>query len=130
MTDHGRIIPLTPAPYEHQRNIEVFAGYATRDHPAVALQVEEKLKQIREMSRENSVEVRTRSRINLDGARAQRVVVHYYDKKLNRWSVEDFIEALRKGIEYSLYLRTKEASYPQDRVVFERLVSSFSFTLE
>ena len=112
MTDHGRIIPLTPAPYEPQRHIEVFAGYATRNHPAVARQVKEKLRQIREISRENSVEVRTHSGINLGGARAQRVVVRYYDRKLTGWFVEDFIEALRNGIEYSLYLRTKEALVP------------------
>jgi hypothetical protein len=45
------------------------------------------------------------------------------DRKLTGWFVEDFIEALRNGIENSLYLRTKEASYPQNRVVFETVMN-------
>jgi len=61
---------------------------------------------------------------------AQRVVVRYYDETLKAWVVEDFIEALRNGVEYSLDLRTKEMSYEPDRRVFDSVVESFILTGE
>ncbi len=126
MSDHGRIIPLTPEPHQRERHIEVFAGYADPGED-VSREVESRLTGIRERSREDSVEVRSRSAAVVSKQRAERVVVRYYDTKLDRWSMEDFIEIFRNGVAYSLYLRTAESSYPRDRTIFDELVRSFVF---
>jgi hypothetical protein len=52
------------------------------------------------------------------------------DRKLKHWSVENFIEMLRNDVEYSLRLRTRDASYERGRPVFEGVVNSFVFTRE
>jgi hypothetical protein len=131
MSDHGRIIPLTPEHYEAERQIEAYAGHAVDfDEPTVAQYVDRRLGWIRQGSHLRRVEIRRRSDIRLAGRQAQRVVVRYYDEELKSWFIEDFIEALRDGIEYSVYLRTKDKSYTHDRVLFEAVVSSFVFTYE
>jgi len=126
-SDHGQIIPLTPEPYEPERHIEVFAAWATDTEPSAQRKVDEHLNRIQEKSREQTVEVRSRSTVRLAGLRAPRVVVRYYSTKLNGWLVEDFVEMLRNGVEYSIYLRTKDSSYEHDRATFESVLASFEF---
>ncbi|HXP46282.1 MAG TPA: hypothetical protein VN810_03335 [Terriglobales bacterium] len=128
MSDHGRIIPLTAEPYEPERHIEVYAGYAADlDEPTVEQEVDKRLGWIRESSREGSVRVLRQSSTTLAGLKSQRVVVRYYDKKLNQLMVEDFVEALRRGdVEYSLYLRTSENAYDHDRKVFDNVIGTFT----
>jgi hypothetical protein len=131
MSDHGRIIPLTPEPFEPERHIEAYAGYAIEpEEPTVAMEANNRIDAIRARSRGNRVEVRTRAQIKLAGLEAERVVVRYYDNKLKGWFIEDFIEALRNGVQYSLYLRTNDRSYGRDRAVFESVVRSFVLTGE
>jgi hypothetical protein len=131
MSDHGRIIPLTPEPHERDRHIEAYAGYAVDlDAPTVAFEVNKRLEYIRQRSRTHSLKIRSRSSLVLASLPAQRVVVRYYDETLKAWVVEDFIEALRNGVEYSLDLRTKEMSYEPDRRVFDSVVESFILTGE
>ena len=49
MSDHGRIIPLTPEPYEPERHIEVYAGSAADlDEPTLALEVARRLGSIQQ----------------------------------------------------------------------------------
>ncbi len=128
MSDHGRIIPLSAEPFEPERHIEVFAGYAADlDEPTVKAEVDKHLQWIRERSRQGSVSVLKQSSMTLAGLKAQRVAVRYYDKKLNQWMVEDFVEALRKrDVEYSVSLRTTEKAYEHDRTTFENVLASFS----
>jgi len=128
MSDHGRIIPLTAEPYEPDRHIEVYAGYAADlDEPTVKQEVDRRLKRIGKRSREGSLSVLKQSNITLAGLKSQRVVVRYYDNKLNQSMVEDFIEALRRGdVEYSLYLRTSDRAYEHDRKVFDSVIGTFT----
>jgi len=128
MSDHGRIIPLSSERSESERYIEVYAGYAAElDEPTVKAEVDEQLQWIDRRSREGSVSVLKQSAMILAGLRAQRVVVRYYDKKLNQWMIEDFVEALRRGdVEYSLYLRTNDEEYQHDRKIFESVLGTFA----
>jgi len=129
MSDHGRIIPLTPEPYEPERHIEVFAGYAAGlDEPTIALEVANRLGHIRQRGKGKDVSILRRSKTLLAGIEAERVVVRYYDDESSIWRIEDFIEALQGGVEYSLYIRTGEKSYAQDRPIFEAGVRSFTLT--
>jgi len=127
MSDHGRIIPLSAEPYEPERHIEVYAGYAADfDDPTVQQEVDKHVDWVRERSRENSVTVVSQSNLLLGGLKARRAVVRYFDKKLNAWMIEDTVEALRRrDIEYSVYLRTREEAYKQDVSVFDSVVRSF-----
>jgi hypothetical protein len=127
MSDHGRIIPLTAEPYEPERHIEIYAGYASDlDEPTVAGEVDRNLKRIGKRSRDGSVSALKQSSVNLGGLKAQRVAARYYDSRLDQWMVEDFIEALRDGdVEYSVYLRTSEGNYEHDRNALESVVSTF-----
>jgi hypothetical protein len=127
MSDHGRIIPLTAEPYEPERHIEVYAGYAADlDEPSVQGEVDKNLEWIRDRSRNDSVHVLKQSRLLLARLNARRVVVRYFDKQLDTWMVEDFVEALRgRDIEYSIYLRTREADYAKDRTVLDSILASF-----
>ena len=127
MSDHGRIIPLSAEPFEPERHIEVYAGYAADlDEPDVKAEADKRLRWIGERGREGSVSMLNQSGTTLSGLRAKRVAVRYFDTKLNQWMVEDFIEALRNGdVEYSIYLRTSEKNYGNDRSVFESLVATF-----
>jgi hypothetical protein len=127
MSDHGRIIPLGTEPYEPERHIEVHAAHAADlDDRTAQRAIDRNLDSIRERSRQDSVTVLRQSNLLLSGLKARRAVVRYFDTKLNRWTIEDMVEALRGGeIEYSVYLRTPDAAYGQDVRVFESLVNSF-----
>jgi hypothetical protein len=128
MQDHGRIIPLTQ-PSEPERYVEAYANNgADLDEPTVAEAVKSHLRGIRERSREKSVQIRKRSDITLANLRGQRALVRYYDAKLQVWMMEDFVELLRGGVEYSLYLRTPEETYELDRAVFDTVVASFALS--
>ena len=127
MSDHGRIIPLTKEPFEPERHIEVFAAYAVDlDEPTLAGEVAKHLDYIRQRSQGGNAEIRRRFKMPLAGVDAERVVVRYYDEESKTWRVEDFVEALREDVDYSLCLRTREDSYPQDRPVFDSIVQSFT----
>jgi hypothetical protein len=128
MSDHGRMIPLSTEPYEPDRHIEVYAGYAADlDEPTVKAEADKRLRWISKRSREGSVSVLNESAATLAGLKARRVAVRYYDKELNQWMVEDFVEALRKrDVEYSVYLRTSEKAYEHDRRTFEGVLASFT----
>ena len=129
MSDHGRIIPLSAEPYEPERHIEVYAGFAADlDKPTVSAEITKHLEWVRERSRDNNTEVRERSNVIVGGLKGERVVVRYYDNKLNAWLIEDFIELIRRDINYSLYLRTKEENYDNDRPKFDAIISSFRLT--
>jgi hypothetical protein len=127
MSDHGRIIPLGTEPDEPERHIEVYAGYAADlDDPTVQQEVDKHVDWARERSRDDSVTVASQSNLLLAGLTARRTVVRYFDKKLNTWMIEDFVEALRdRNIEYSVYLRTRAEAYKHDVPVFESVVKSF-----
>lgn len=128
MSDHGRIIPLSSGNAKLERYIEIYAGYAAElDEPSVKAEVEEHAKWIKERSREGSVSVLKQSTMLLARLNAERVVVRYYDKKLDSWMIEDFVETLRWGdVEYSVYLRTTDQEYEHDRQILERLLGSFA----
>jgi hypothetical protein len=130
MGDHGRIVPLSNPPYEPERHIEIYAGHASDlDKPTVGAEVASRLRQIHERNPNHRVYVLKRSHIMLSGLRGERVLVRYFDEKLKRWWKEDFIELVRKGsIEYSLYLRTGEHLYQHDKIIFEKIISSFVLT--
>jgi hypothetical protein len=128
MSDHGRIIPLSHEPYENERHIEVYASHgAELDEPTVAQAVTQNIRRISERARSNSLNIRKRSGITLAGVRGERVVVRYYDKRVKAWLVEDFIELLKDGDKYSLYLRTSRKNFEHDRRIFEAVVASFAF---
>ena len=130
MTDHGRIIPLSSKRGEAEPYIEAYGGFAADlDEPTVSREMDKRLGWIRERSR-GGIQVRSRSAITLAGLEAERAVVRYYDKKLKSWFIEDFIEALQGGVEYSLCVRTRDTSYGRDRLVFEAVVQSFVLTDE
>jgi hypothetical protein len=127
MQDHGRIIPLSAEPYEPDRHIEAYAGNTAHlDNPTIAEAVRSELGSIRENSRKNSVQIRKRFPITLSGLKGERVVVRYYDVERKRWMMEDFIELVRGGVEYSLHLRTPEGTYEHDRGIFDSLVATFA----
>jgi hypothetical protein len=128
MSDHGRIIPLSHQPYEDERHIEVYASHgAELDEPTVANAVAQNLGSIRKRAPRRGLIVRKRLGVTLAGVRGERVVVRYYDKRMQAWLVEDFIELLKDGDEYSLYLRTPRKNYEHDRHIFEVVVASFAF---
>jgi len=128
MSDHGRIIPLSQKPYEHERHIEVFASHgADLDEPTVAQAIAQHLKWIRKRARRHGLMVRKRLGVTVDGVRGEHVVVRYYDKRMKAWLVEDFIELLKDGSEYSLCLRTPRKNYEHDMQIFDVLVASFTF---
>lgn len=129
MQDHGRIIPLTPEPSKPERYIEAYADNgADLDEPTVAEAVKGHLRLIRERSREKRMQVRKRIGITLAGLKGERAVVRYYDAKLQAWMMEDFVELMRGGVEYSLYLRTPEKTYEHDRGAFDTVVASFALS--
>lgn len=129
MSDHGRIIPLSSEPYEPERHIEAYASHgADLDEPSVAEGVAHWLKFIRESSGKNLMVVRKRSEITVDGVRGQRVIVRYYHKRLKKWFVEDLVELLKDGNEFTLYLRTPRRTYEHDKSIFEGVVASFVFS--
>jgi len=123
MQDHGRIIPLAGVA-DPDRYVEAYAGFAIV--PTLAQLVATRLELIRDQAHGGPVQIRSRSSLTLSGLKAQRVVVRYYDRKHRRWMVEDLIEAVRNDVEYSVVLHSKDGSYKQDRIVFERVVASFT----
>ena len=129
MQDHGRIIPLTPEPSKPERYIEAYADNgADLDEPTVPEAVKSHLGWIRERSFEKRMQVRKRNGVTLAGLKGERVLVRYYDAKLQAWMMEDFVELLRGGVEYSLYLRTPEKTYEHDRGAFDTVVASFALS--
>ena len=128
MSDHGRIIPLGAEPYEEERHVEVYASHgAELEKPTVAEAVKQHLGWIRKHSREKSVTFLIRLKLTVDGRLGQRVPVRYYDKKARHWFVEDFIEVLKDGDEFSLFLRTPRENYMEDKAIFEAIVATFRF---
>ena len=125
MSDHGRIIPLSSAPHDPERHIEVYGGYAMgEDEDAVTTTI----RWIKE--RGTHLSIKKRSKVLLGGMKADRVVVRYLDNKRNIWMIEDFIEATNNRYDFSLYLRTPEVHYPADRPLLESVVASFALTPE
>jgi hypothetical protein len=127
MTDHGRIIPLNESS-QGERHVEIFAGYAVPDKPTVTGEVHSRLRWIKERSREGIVDVTKRTHVTVAGLRGQRAVVRYFDKTSKLWFIEDFIELLKDGVSYSLYLRTPETEYKHDRPIFDQIVATFVLT--
>jgi hypothetical protein len=128
MSDHGRIIPLSAEPYEEERHVEVFASHgAELDEPTVAQGVKQHLQGIRQRSRKQSMTVRSQVKTSVSGWPGRRVIVHYYDKKIKGWFVEDFVEMLKDGDEFTVYLRTPQKDYEKDKEIFERILASFRF---
>jgi hypothetical protein len=129
MQDHGRIIPLTPEPHEPERHIEAYADNgADLDKPTIKEAVKSHLRAIRERSSEKSMQIRKRSGITLAGLKGERVVVQYYDARMQAWMIEDFVTLLHDGVNYSLYLRTRQSAYENDRRTFDTLVASFTLS--
>jgi hypothetical protein len=126
MQDHGRIIPLSDERDGPDRLMEAYAG--NLDNSTLVQAVKSELGSIRESGRKNSFHIRKRFPIQLSGRKGERVVVRYFDGKANQWMIEDFVELLRGGVEYSLYLRTPEGTYEHDRRIFDTLIASFVFT--
>jgi hypothetical protein len=129
MSDHGPIIPLTPAPHEPERHIEISAGYATDDETTVAESLDNRLKWTGRASDKGTTEIRKRTTIQLAGSKGQRIAVRYHDAELNTWIIEDIVVLLRNGVEYSLALRTHEQNHQHDRPIFEHTLATFAFTL-
>jgi len=127
MQDHGRIIPLTPEPYEPERHMEVNAGFALEPDETLSAEVSQILAGIRRNSG-GRFELRGRTKLLLDGVTAERVIVKYYETKTKKWEIEDLVEALQGGIEYTLYLKTPANSYEHDRAAFDSFVQSFKFS--
>jgi aromatic ring hydroxylase len=125
MGDHGRIIPLSKDPHEPARHIEAYTGYNALLFESTEEAAKEHLKWIRDDKENSRVTVSKQLKTTLGGLKAERLVVRYYSKKVRAWIVEDRIDALDGNMEYALYLRTREANYPQDRTVFESVVSSW-----
>jgi hypothetical protein len=63
----------------------------------------------------------------VDHVRGDRVVVRCYDESTKAWPVEDFVELLKNGGRYSIYLRTPRINYKHDKHIFDALVASFAF---
>lgn len=128
MSDHGRVIPLSAEPYEPERHIEAYASHgAELDEPSVAEGIAHWLGYLKKRSVKGALLVRRRSEITIDGVRGERVVVRYYHRRLKRWFVEDLVELLKGGDEFTLYLHTPRKSYANDRRIFEGVVASFEF---
>ncbi len=128
MSDHGRIIPLSSEPYEPERHIEIYASHgADLDEPSVAEGVAHWLGYLKKQSVAHTMLVRRRSDVTIDRVQGQRVVVRYRDKRLRQWFVEDLVELLKNGDEFTLYLRTPAKSYEHDKRIFDRVVASFAF---
>jgi len=131
MSDHGRIIPLSHQPYEHERHIEVFASHGgDLDESTLAQAMAQHLKWIRKRAQGGNFIVRKRLGVTVDRVRGERAVLRYYDKRMKAWLVEDFIELLKDGDEYSLYLRTPRKNYKHDRQIFNGLIGSLTFEKE
>jgi len=126
MSDHGRVIPLSAKPYLPDRHVEAYADYgADLENGTVSEAVTSNLQSIQERSQPGTMSVRHKRAIRLAGLDAQRVIVRYSDKRLHAWMIEDFIEAIGNGVRYMLYLRTPEATYTQDRSIFDRVIATF-----
>ena len=93
MSDHGRIIPLTDEPYEPERRIEVYAGYAAYlDESTVKGEVDTLAYRVStKEARRVLLAFVKQSATTLAGLKAQQVGVRYHDRKLNPWMVEDFL---------------------------------------
>lgn len=128
MSDHGRIIPLSGEPYEEERHVEAYASHgAELNEPTVTEAVKRDLSSVSERSKPASVRVLKQAKINLAGQPGSRVLVQYYDKKIQRWFLEDFVEVLKDGDRFSLYLRTPRNHYKKDKPIFEAVLTSFKF---
>ena len=121
--DHGRVLPLAPESHGSGRYIEVYAGFDIEDR---AEQVRSRVDRIQERGRQNSLVDISRRALRLAGLRAQRIAVRYYDKKLDRGMAENFVQAKRSSLEYSLYVRTPVETYQRDRKTLEEVVRSFT----
>jgi uncharacterized Fe-S cluster-containing radical SAM superfamily protein len=108
--------------------VEVFASHgAELDEPTVGQAVKERLRQIRERSQKQSTKIVRRMNLVVDAQPARQIVVRFYDKKMKAWFVEDFVEVLKDGDRFSLYLRTPRDYYEKDRPLFEAILASFRF---
>jgi hypothetical protein len=128
MSDHGRIIPLDEALSKSTRFIEVFAAGNAEPDTTLAMEVNNHLEWMKRRSVAGTVAILSRSNIVVGRRAGQRVIARYFDKNEKTWFIEDFIEVLRQGVEYSLYLRTKESKYKKDLKIFNEVVASFALT--
>ena len=126
MSDHGRTIPLTSESLHRERYIEIYAGYvADLNDTTVSSEVAKQIETIRQESLPHPIAISKQIDITLAGIPAKRAVVRYYDRTPKGWLIEDLIESLHGEVEYVLYLRTPEDSYPHDRPILDRVVGSF-----
>jgi hypothetical protein len=131
MSDHGRIIPLSKGTGGPDRQIEAYADYGAELEIGTATEAAtSELTAIRESSMAGTMTVLSRTPMKLGGLHAWHVVVRYSDKKSKNWMVEDFIDAVNRGVRYLLYLRTPEQEYAHDRITFNRIVGSFAVVHE
>lgn len=131
MSDHGRIIPLRKGRGGPDRQIEAYADYGEELETGTATEaVTSELTGIRESSAAGTMRVLSRTPIKLGGLHAWHVVVRYSDRKSKSWMVEDFIDAVSRGVRYLLYLRTPEQAYAHDRIAFNQIVRSFALVHE
>jgi hypothetical protein len=127
MSDHGRIIPLG-ADSKSSRFIEAFAATNSEPDTTLAMEVNDHLKWIKKRSLTHTVTILRRSNMRVGRRAGRRVVARYFDKNEKGWFIEDFVEVLRQGVGYSLYLRTRESNYKKDLRIFNEVVASFALT--
>ena len=127
MSDHGRIVPLSRDP-EDPGYVEAFAAYNTLDYATSDEAASEQLRWLRDDAANSRVTLLRRSAIRLAGIKATRSVSRYYSKKLKAWMIDDRINAIDGGVEFSLYLRTRESNLKRDAPLFEEIVKNWKRT--
>ncbi len=121
MPDHGRIIPLSGS----QGFIEIYAGFSGS---SLGGAVNSRLDDMYTKYGKERVKVTSSSTLILAGLPARRVLVTYYAQEAGKWWVEDFVQAKRKNIEYTIYLRTEKEAFRKHRSAFEAILKSFKLT--
>ena len=130
MSDHGVLIPLVPA---KTRWIECYAGYNGPLYSTVEEAVDSTIDWLKENARPESLEIKSRLYLLLDGIKAERVLIQYTDKESGVVIIKDTIELLRSIIkenaapshQYSLSLFTTPDHYASDHVLFEQVIKSW-----
>jgi hypothetical protein len=123
MSDHGRVIPLTPEPYEPDRAVEAYTGWNDAEEtPTSAALARRNIEFNREQGPLRLERLRP---FTLDGRAATRLVAHVRPTKLKEPMVSDVIALVDDGVEYILTLWTPEAHYAEDHVVFEAMAASW-----
>lgn len=127
---HGFSIPLSKQP---ETQIRVAGSFNAAMHTSLSEAAEADLKFLRDESEE--VEVRTRESVKLHNLDAMRVIAKYKDKAAGATMIQDFVIAIRWNAEpdgpeavYTLRLRTPESRYGTDKVILEKLISTWKLT--